>query len=113
MTNDDDCGCGKQVQKHVPRPAHAHGHDLTTARGLSPDDLHQRLEGRGWKADAITMSSEDGRRTVTVWRRSGIPGTLTHNDTLVTLALENQVQLFRLSEVRPLEMVLSGKAPPA
>lgn len=117
MANDDDCGCGKQIKQNQAKRAapvvHTHSHDMTPVRGLKPDALHARMLAEGWTPDAGAMGVSDEAQHVIVWRRETPKGGLGHNDTLITLTTDSQVQLFRLSETKPLEMILSGKAPPA
>lgn len=96
---DDDCGCG-----------HTHGRE--TVRGLKPDELHGKMKARGWSEGNVSLESGDKKHKATIWTRETPARTLAHNDTLLTLEVEGEVQMFRLS-VRPLELVLSGKIAPA
>ncbi len=111
---DDDCGCGKQIKQNRERRQaslpHSHQVDPTTARGLKPDDLHSRIQARGF---AQTATVKNRKHTVTVWKRPTASGALDYNDTLLTMEVDGEIKMFRLSEARPLGLILSGKAPPA
>jgi len=107
---DEDCGCGKQAAMAQARQqARTHAHDVRTARDVGPGELHGKLADRGWTGRTM----KDGKREITFWNRPSTARGYTFNDSLITVQDGDKVQLYRLSEVRPLDMILSGKAPPA
>ena len=80
---------------------------------MKTTDLRGVMRARGWQRSTKTLKSNDGSMIVTVWRRESV-NEFTHNDILLTLEENGEVKLFRqASNHRPMDLILSGKAPPA
>ena len=92
----------------------AHEHAPEPIKRLTTQELHGKLTAKQFTAHPVTMESADKKYKATIWQRPTPAGAMSFNDTLVTLEINGDVELFRwASGIRSLDHIIAGKAPPA
>lgn len=79
---------------------------------MKPAEMEARLIERGWKSHPSRPASADGKAKAILWTRDTMGSAPQANDTLVTYEIDGEAAVFRASR-HELQLILSGKAPPA
>lgn len=78
---------------------------------MKPSELEAKLIERGWKQHPAKPRTANGKAGAILWTRD-TPFKPGPNDTLVTYEIDGEAAVFRATR-HNLNLVLSGKAPPA